>query len=545
MSWFGRWFGSLPPGADSHSGVAPLPIAVPIPVEHRDIPILDHVALALARLPQQYRGSDDVPTELLEGSPDVLPTTLSVALTGSADPVDSEGTFDYTVTLTNTGVFTARDIVVKITLDVALTFVSGSGSGWSVSESDGVVTATRTSAAPGAAPALTVTVSAPAGAGSVTSTVAAAARNVDTPATDSDDTSILAPTTTLTVSIADSDDPVGTETALAYTVAVENTGGVDAENVRAVITLDASLTYVSASGDGWTISESAGVVTATRAALAPGAAPDITINTTTGSTATIASTEVGLTASNADPVSNTEATTVENITWTIDGTSNIAIPQNAQEWLDCTGLSLAHLWLYQMASGNAEDAIGSHDLAVNGTVDYEQSATGWATTVAQLTQTLSERFRSDSGGPDVSSVSRMDILYVAFDGNPGSNRDVFGFGADPFLQVRENADRKIGLIVGGNTVAGSVVYDTGVMFPLVVVYDRTGEAVFVATNKETFAGTYGALAGARTAVGGYVGGTSAAFRILLHATVTGAEAEKSSAQAKAILQSLGWTVTGY
>lgn len=41
------------------------PPATAVPVAHDDIPVLDHVALALARLPQQYRGSDDDPTELL------------------------------------------------------------------------------------------------------------------------------------------------------------------------------------------------------------------------------------------------------------------------------------------------------------------------------------------------------------------------------------------------------------------------------------------------------------------------------------------------
>jgi len=49
----------------------PVPVEVtppgtPVPVVFDDFPVIDPVALALARLPQQYRGSDDVPTELLE-----------------------------------------------------------------------------------------------------------------------------------------------------------------------------------------------------------------------------------------------------------------------------------------------------------------------------------------------------------------------------------------------------------------------------------------------------------------------------------------------
>lgn len=49
-----------------HLPAAPGPTeAVPVPVQHDPIPVIDPVALALARLAQQYRGSDDVPTELL------------------------------------------------------------------------------------------------------------------------------------------------------------------------------------------------------------------------------------------------------------------------------------------------------------------------------------------------------------------------------------------------------------------------------------------------------------------------------------------------
>ncbi len=47
------------------SPVEPTAPGTPVPVTHDDIPVINHVALALDRLPQQYRGTDDIPTELL------------------------------------------------------------------------------------------------------------------------------------------------------------------------------------------------------------------------------------------------------------------------------------------------------------------------------------------------------------------------------------------------------------------------------------------------------------------------------------------------
>jgi uncharacterized repeat protein (TIGR01451 family) len=64
---------------------------------------------------------------------------------------------------------------------------------------------------------------------------------------------------------------------LTYTLAVTNYGSSDAQNVVVKDTLPADVTYVSGSGDGWTVTQSGQIITATRPTLAVGATSNITI----------------------------------------------------------------------------------------------------------------------------------------------------------------------------------------------------------------------------------------------------------------------------
>jgi uncharacterized repeat protein (TIGR01451 family) len=60
-------------------------------------------------------------------------------------------------------------------------------------------------------------------------------------------------------------------------VSVTNGGPSPATNITVTDTLPAGVTFVSAAGTGWTCNQAAGVITCTRASLAVGAAPAITI----------------------------------------------------------------------------------------------------------------------------------------------------------------------------------------------------------------------------------------------------------------------------
>ncbi|HEX4965795.1 MAG TPA: DUF11 domain-containing protein [Thermoanaerobaculia bacterium] len=66
-----------------------------------------------------------------------------------------------------------------------------------------------------------------------------------------------------------------------YTLTVTNNGPNRANGVTVTDTLPAGVTFVSATGTGWTCGEAAGVVTCTLPFLDPGTAPTITIRVTT------------------------------------------------------------------------------------------------------------------------------------------------------------------------------------------------------------------------------------------------------------------------
>jgi uncharacterized repeat protein (TIGR01451 family) len=78
---------------------------------------------------------------------------------------------------------------------------------------------------------------------------------------------------------------VATSSPINYTLAVSNVGAGAANDVTVTDTLPAGVTLTNASGSGWTCSGDP-VITCTMGALAPGAAPNITIDVTAPATGT-------------------------------------------------------------------------------------------------------------------------------------------------------------------------------------------------------------------------------------------------------------------
>ena len=190
----------------------------------------------------------------------------------------------YTLAVSNAGPSDATSVSVTDTIPAGLGFVSANGTGWSCGQAAGVVTCTRALLASGAsAPAITLVLSVPpsyvapdpiSNAASVTSSVG----DPDTSDnTDGDTTPLGPPSADLSI---DKDDAGVTATPganLVYTLAVANAGPSTAANVAVSDAIPAGLTFVSANGSGWTCNEVAGTIGCTRASLAPGAAPAITV----------------------------------------------------------------------------------------------------------------------------------------------------------------------------------------------------------------------------------------------------------------------------
>jgi len=127
----------------------------------------------------------------------------------------------------------------------------------------------------------------------------------------STDIDTLAPQADLSISLADSPDPVGRGATLTYLISVSNAGPSAAASVSVVDTLPAGATFAGASGDGWACGQAGDVVTCTRPSLAPGSAPALFIQVIAPVSRGIATltNAVAVTAATADPVANNAAST--------------------------------------------------------------------------------------------------------------------------------------------------------------------------------------------------------------------------------------------
>jgi uncharacterized repeat protein (TIGR01451 family) len=227
---------------------------------------------------------------------------LSVLKSDSPDPVVAGATLTYTLAVNNAGPGSATNIAVEDTLPAGVTFASASGTGWTCGEAAGVVTCTRASLAAGDAPDITVTVTAPDEATTLNNSVSVSSDGDLNSSNDSDsENTTVTASADLSVTKTDNPDPVVGGESLTYKVSVSNAGPSTASNLSVADTLPGGVTFVSASGAGWTCTQAVGVVTCTRASLAVGSAPDITITVTVPASATTLSNTVSVSSDTTDP----------------------------------------------------------------------------------------------------------------------------------------------------------------------------------------------------------------------------------------------------
>jgi uncharacterized repeat protein (TIGR01451 family) len=239
---------------------------------------------------------------------------LSLIKTAAPDTVYSGEAITYTLSVSNAGPDAASTVTVTDDLPNGVTYQSASGDGWTCGESGGTVNCTRASLAVGAAPDITISVLAPATGGVIVNAATAAGTSYDPITADNSDTAevTVEPSADLSLTKTASSDPVKTDETLTYALSVENLGGDPAQDVVVTDVLPAGVAFQSTSGDGWSCSESGGTVTCTRASLAVGAAPDITISVTAPSTEGDVVNTASVSASTHDPASgnNSDMVTV-------------------------------------------------------------------------------------------------------------------------------------------------------------------------------------------------------------------------------------------
>jgi uncharacterized repeat protein (TIGR01451 family) len=178
----------------------------------------------------------------------------------------------YTISVTNYGPSSAGGVTVTDTLPASVTFVSASGNGINTA---GVVSWSLGTLGSGQVSNVTVTVTAPAS-GTLTN-----AATVSSPTGDPNSTNnVTAPVITTVTGVADvgigktGAASVFATSNLVYTISVTNYGPSSAGGVTVTDTLPASVTFVSASGNGI---NTAGVVSWSLGTLGSGQVSNLTL----------------------------------------------------------------------------------------------------------------------------------------------------------------------------------------------------------------------------------------------------------------------------
>ena len=219
----------------------------------------------------------------------------------------------YTITVTQNGPSDAANVTVTDALPSAVLFQSITASGWTCTTpavgTSGTVSCTRTPLAPGSYPMTiqgTVTASTPTG--TVISNTASVTSTTPDPTGPNTATASVTVTTQadLSVTIADSPDPVGVGRALTYQVVVTNGGPSDATNPTLSVALDPTLRFTSVlSPGGWTCTTPAvglaGTVACHATSIAKGASAAFTIVTSVHSSSSAITTSATTASSVSDP----------------------------------------------------------------------------------------------------------------------------------------------------------------------------------------------------------------------------------------------------
>ncbi len=120
----------------------------------------------------------------------------------------------------------------------------------------------------------------------------------------------------LSITLTDNIDPVVGNQPVVYTITVTNNGPAAATAVSVATTIAAGMTFVDASGSGWTCNQTGGVVTCTRSDLAVGAAPIISLIANAPASAALPLTTTATVQANENDPSLTNNTASQSTTVT-------------------------------------------------------------------------------------------------------------------------------------------------------------------------------------------------------------------------------------
>jgi hypothetical protein len=233
-----------------------------------------------------------------------------------------------------------------------------------------------------------------------------------------------------------------------------------------------------------------------------------------------------------------------------DATSGIYVPATAAEWssfLAAKGLSSISvptgLYLCQEESGDLAPAIGAVPLIASGTsLAYQQAITGWSRKGAGVSvDGASGTFSStDASLPSINTTSMTTLAIVSMPSPPAAARTILQEGTTPARVDLVNTPH-IRAYSATNSVIGTTD-PTGAVRPVAIKHDRTNLVTTVYTDQEKLTPTFGTTTTGKRLSFGAGTNTAAVAYCLYLAYWSGASAEISDANMKALEQAMGFTI---
>jgi uncharacterized repeat protein (TIGR01451 family) len=214
-----------------------------------------------------------------EAAPDPTTSDLSVRMVGAPDPVLVGNTLTYSVTLTNTGLNTASNVVVSQNLPLSTVFLSGNSPYGPVTHVAGLVTWSPTNIPPFTSASMTVRVLA-AVPGTVFSSVSVTNTSPDSNPANNNfvvSTRVLPLTADLGLSLTDSPDPALVGGALTYQLMVTNRGPSIAAGTVVTATLPATVAITGMNASQGVTTVNSNIVTFSLGAMNSGGAASMTV----------------------------------------------------------------------------------------------------------------------------------------------------------------------------------------------------------------------------------------------------------------------------
>lgn len=224
----------------------------------------------------------------------------------------------------------------------------------------------------------------------------------------------------------------------------------------------------------------------------------------------------------------------------------VQVPMTAGDFFTYAARTPTHAYTCQELSGNLLDQVGSLNLVAAGTPLYQQSVAGWARKGVGFNETVGQRFSVGAGsGPSPILTPVAMLAYVTMR-TPAASRGMVllsDAGASNRSAAFVSAAGVLRTQCGAVTNDGVSDHRDGAAHPILLTYDVAGSATNRYSDLEKDNGTFaaGVIDGTK-GIGAVSGQNSHLGEVLAFWILEGADAQFTDAQAKAMLQALGWSI---